>query len=116
MPQRISGCTDRSGRLNGEQTLPRWSGLKHTSRILRKRHMPVLPELLPAWAAPLIGAPGAPRLGSAALVARLRAALQDGALPPGASLPTSRGLAEQLEISRNTVVAAYAQLMLEGWL
>jgi hypothetical protein len=31
MPQRISGCTDRSGRLNGVQTLPRWSGLKHTS-------------------------------------------------------------------------------------
>ena len=31
MPQRIPSCTDRSGRFNGGQTLPRWSGLKHTS-------------------------------------------------------------------------------------
>ena len=27
-PQRLPNCTGRSGRLNGVQTLPRWSGLK----------------------------------------------------------------------------------------
>ena len=78
--------------------------------------MPVLPELLPAWAAPLTRVIGARRIGTADLVEQLRAALQDGALPPGAGLPTSRGLAEQLGVSRNTVVAAYTQLTLEGWL
>jgi GntR family transcriptional regulator / MocR family aminotransferase len=78
--------------------------------------MPKLPELLPVWAAPLLRAAGARRLGSADVVARLRAALEEGALPAGASLPTSRGLAQQLGVSRNTVVAAYAQLTLEGWL
>jgi GntR family transcriptional regulator / MocR family aminotransferase len=76
----------------------------------------MLPELLPAWAAPLHHTSEARRLGCAAVVARLRAALADGAIPAGAALPTSRGLAQQLGISRNTVVAAYAQLTLEGLL
>ena len=30
MPQGLSGYTDRSGHLNDAQTLPCWSGLKHT--------------------------------------------------------------------------------------
>jgi GntR family transcriptional regulator/MocR family aminotransferase len=36
-----------------------------------------------------------------------------GALPPGHKLPSSRALAEQLEVSRNTVVLAYQQLVAE---
>jgi GntR family transcriptional regulator / MocR family aminotransferase len=39
-----------------------------------------------------------------------------GALPPGHKLPSSRILAEQLEVSRNTVVLAYQQLVAEGYL
>jgi GntR family transcriptional regulator/MocR family aminotransferase len=39
-----------------------------------------------------------------------------GALPPGHKLPSSRALAEQLEVSRNTVVLAYQQLVAEGYL
>jgi GntR family transcriptional regulator/MocR family aminotransferase len=38
-----------------------------------------------------------------------------GALPPGHKLPSSRALAEQLEVSRNTVVLAYQQLVAEGY-
>jgi GntR family transcriptional regulator/MocR family aminotransferase len=38
-----------------------------------------------------------------------------GALPPGHKLPSSRALAEQLEVSRNTVVLAYQQLVAEGF-
>lgn len=39
-----------------------------------------------------------------------------GALPPGHKLPSSRKLARQLGIARNTVVLAYQQLIAEGYL
>jgi GntR family transcriptional regulator/MocR family aminotransferase len=39
-----------------------------------------------------------------------------GRLRPGAALPGSRTLAEQLGISRNTVFAAYRELAAEGWI
>ena len=39
-----------------------------------------------------------------------------GAVPPGTRLPSTRGLAEQLHVSRNTVVLAYQQLLDEGFL
>ena len=42
--------------------------------------------------------------------------LASGAVPPGSRLPSTRGLAEQLDVSRNTVVLAYQQLLAEGFL
>jgi GntR family transcriptional regulator/MocR family aminotransferase len=39
-----------------------------------------------------------------------------GRLPAGTRLPGTRGLADDLGIARGTVVAAYAQLVAEGWL
>lgn len=39
-----------------------------------------------------------------------------GALPPGHKLPSTRKLARQLEVARNTVVLAYQQLVAEGYL
>lgn len=39
-----------------------------------------------------------------------------GAVPAGTRLPSIRGLAEQLQVSRNTVVLAYQQLLAEGFL
>jgi GntR family transcriptional regulator / MocR family aminotransferase len=45
----------------------------------------------------------------------LRAAILDGRLLPGARLPSSRCLAEQLSISRGTVTAVYEQLADEGY-
>jgi GntR family transcriptional regulator/MocR family aminotransferase len=38
-----------------------------------------------------------------------------GRLNPGDSLPGYRNLAEQLGVSRNTVMAAYRELQVEGW-
>ena len=38
-----------------------------------------------------------------------------GRLALGAALPSTRALATQLEVHRNTVVAAYAELVSEGW-
>jgi GntR family transcriptional regulator/MocR family aminotransferase len=46
----------------------------------------------------------------------LRDAIRDGRLQPDARLPSSRGLAEELGVSRGVVTAAYAQLAAEGYL
>jgi GntR family transcriptional regulator / MocR family aminotransferase len=52
--------------------------------------------------------------------ARLEAALRDaartGRLAPGTRLPSSRALAADLGLARNTVAEVYAQLVAEGWL
>ncbi|MEM7126594.1 MAG: PLP-dependent aminotransferase family protein [Chloroflexota bacterium] len=39
-----------------------------------------------------------------------------GRLKPGSRLPSTRGMAQELSLSRNTVVRAYDQLMAEGYL
>jgi len=46
----------------------------------------------------------------------LVSAILGGHLPPGAPVPSSRHLAQQLGIARNTVVFAYQQLASEGYL
>ncbi|WP_310564095.1 PLP-dependent aminotransferase family protein [Hydrogenophaga sp.] len=46
----------------------------------------------------------------------LRRAMLDGKLGPGERLPSSRDLAQDLNLSRNTVVAAINQLSVEGYL
>ncbi|MEV6848360.1 PLP-dependent aminotransferase family protein [Actinoplanes sp. NPDC051411] len=57
---------------------------------------------------------GGPR--RAGLEDALRAAVSGGRLAEGSRLPSSRSLAVQLGLSRNTVADAYAQLVAEGWL
>lgn len=46
----------------------------------------------------------------------LREAVRSGRLAPGTRLPPYRSLAGDLGIARNTVAAAYAELVEEGWL
>jgi GntR family transcriptional regulator / MocR family aminotransferase len=46
----------------------------------------------------------------------LRSAVQDGRLRPGIRLPSSRSLARDLNVARNTVADVYEQLSAEGWL
>ncbi|MFJ8671092.1 PLP-dependent aminotransferase family protein [Streptomyces sp. NPDC093589] len=58
-------------------------------------------------------APGGLR---AALMSALRDAVRTGRLAPGTRLPSSRSLAADLGIARNTVADAYAELVAEGWL
>jgi GntR family transcriptional regulator / MocR family aminotransferase len=50
------------------------------------------------------------------LEAALRSGIQRGQLIPGAALPPSRVLAEELAISRSVVVEAYANLTADGYL
>jgi GntR family transcriptional regulator / MocR family aminotransferase len=52
----------------------------------------------------------------AGLEAALRDAVQAGRLAAGTRLPSSRALAADLGIARNTVADAYGQLVAEGWL
>src|SRR4051794_27568520 len=58
--------------------------------------------------------------GQGPLQARIRqmlvAAILDGRLSPGTALPSSRKLAEELGIARNTVVLAYQHLVDAGFL
>ncbi|HWU09556.1 MAG TPA: PLP-dependent aminotransferase family protein [Streptomyces sp.] len=50
------------------------------------------------------------------LMNALREAVRTGRLTPGTRLPSSRTLAADLGIARNTVADAYAELVAEGWL
>ena len=47
---------------------------------------------------------------------RVRGLVQDGALPRGSRLPSSRALAQDLGVSRSVTEQAYVQLVAEGWL
>ncbi|ACQ78674.1 transcriptional regulator, GntR family with aminotransferase domain [Beutenbergia cavernae DSM 12333] len=53
---------------------------------------------------------------SAGLAEAIRSAARSGALRAGVRMPSSRALAEDLGVSRNTVTEAYTQLVAEGWL
>lgn len=46
----------------------------------------------------------------------LRTAILSGQLPMGTQLPSTRALADELGVSRNTVLSAYDQLFAEGYL
>ena len=62
---------------------------------------------------PLDVAGSRPRAG---LETALRAAVRSGRLAPGTRLPSSRALAADLGVARNTVADAFGQLVAEGWL
>lgn len=50
------------------------------------------------------------------LARQIRERIQSGELEPGESLPSTRDLAAELEISRNTAIYAYDRLVSEGYL
>jgi len=69
----------------------------------------------PAWKA-TIDVDRAASLPPFLQIARALAAdIQQGRLRPGDRLPGSRRLAESLQVHRNTILAALAELMSEGW-
>ncbi len=50
------------------------------------------------------------------LYAQLRTLIEQRLLPSGSALPSTRALANDLDLGRNTVIAAYDQLALEGFI
>ncbi|MEU3506802.1 PLP-dependent aminotransferase family protein [Streptomyces longwoodensis] len=71
-----------------------------------------------SWATPGVDLhlkPTGPRVRRG-LTDALREAVRGGRLAPGTRLPSSRSLAADLGIARNTVADAYADLVAEGWL
>ncbi|WP_266156998.1 PLP-dependent aminotransferase family protein [Dyella silvatica] len=69
----------------------------------------------PIFGFPIVLPPPGTRERLRALHGQLHAAILDGRLKPGLRLPATRELAEALQISRNTVVAAYDLLLSEGY-
>src|SRR5512143_4128451 len=51
-----------------------------------------------------------------ALYTHLRSAILSGELKGGMKLPSTRALADELSVSRNTVLNTYRQLLAEGYL
>jgi GntR family transcriptional regulator/MocR family aminotransferase len=82
------------------------SSIKGT--VIGKMMEPVLPfDLLPE---------GANEGGlTKTLHRQLRTAILEGRLPPGYALPSTRQLATQLKVGRNTVIAAYDRLVAAGF-
>src|ERR1700744_4405175 len=58
----------------------------------------------------------APASLGAQIVQTIIARIQDGVLRPGGPLPGSRQLAAQLGVNRKTVIQAYEELVVQGWL
>lgn len=50
------------------------------------------------------------------VAAALREAIRQGRLRAGAQLPSTRALAEALDVNRNTLLAAFRELEAEGWI
>ncbi|MBX6323362.1 MAG: GntR family transcriptional regulator, partial [Rhodospirillaceae bacterium] len=75
--------------------------------------MPRRAEAAPLLALALDRQAGAPL--NRQLYDGVRAAILTGRLAPGAALPSSRALARDLGIARNTVLAAFDQLASEGY-
>jgi GntR family transcriptional regulator/MocR family aminotransferase len=64
---------------------------------------------------PLVLDPSASQSLTSQLVEQLRDAIRRGRIGRGTKLPSSRRLSEQLGVSRNTVVRAYDELSIEGY-
>ena len=60
--------------------------------------------------------PANPQPLPAQIAAAVRAAVANGTLRPGDTVPSTRALAMQAKVSRGTVVSAYEQLISEGYL
>ena len=60
--------------------------------------------------------PGSPLTLQNQIREQLVGLIVSGVVAPGTRLPSTRGLADQLDVSRTTVVLAYQQLLAEGFL
>ena len=71
---------------------------------------------MPRQTDPLLSLPDKSGVLYVRLYQRMRALIVEGSWPPGMRLPSSRRLAEDLGISRNTASLALDQLLADGWI
>ncbi|HEX6218795.1 MAG TPA: PLP-dependent aminotransferase family protein [Sphingomicrobium sp.] len=71
---------------------------------------------MPRQTDPLLTLPDKSGVLYVRLYQRMRALIMQGAWPPGMRLPSSRRIAEDLGISRNTASLALDQLLADGWI
>src|ERR687888_1640099 len=71
---------------------------------------------MPAWSFPLALDPAAGEPLFLQITRAISADIRRGRLRPGTRLPGTRTLARTLAVHRNTVVAAYDELLAEGWI
>ena len=71
---------------------------------------------MPRRTDPLLALPDKSGVLYVRLYQRMRALILEGAWPAGMRLPSSRRMAEDLEISRNTASLALDQLLADGWI
>jgi GntR family transcriptional regulator/MocR family aminotransferase len=64
----------------------------------------------------LLSLPAGPGYLYDRLYERIRSLILNGSWPPGTRLPSSRALAQDLGISRNTAILAIDKLIAEGWI
>src|SRR5258708_545274 len=77
---------------------------------------PRSPPRRPEWPVDLIASDAqSPEPLHRQLYLRLVELIMDGSLPFDGRLPSSRALAQKINVSRNTVVSAYQQLEVEGY-
>lgn len=93
--------------LTGPQPLCRSAGLRYTS------YMPAAPPA--PWTSFALD-PASPEGIQDQIANYVRFAILHGALRPGAAVPSTRVLARDLGIARQTAVLAYARLAVEGYL
>ena len=78
-------------------------------------HMgPKMADALPVWSVFQVDRAEATPMQEQ-IAAFFRRAIADGRLGPGARLPSTRSLAEQMTVARNTVSLAYERLAAEGY-
>jgi len=75
---------------------------------------PTMPDALPVWGVFQVDR-GEPVPMQEQIAGFFRRAIAEGRLGPGARLPSTRSLAEQMAVARNTVSLAYERLAAEGY-
>src|SRR5215217_4833883 len=95
-------------------------GIALSSRMRAGERAQARSQVSMGWRSPVLGlGAGLDRSGAplhVQLYENLRADIQSGAIQRGSRMPSSRTLAKSAGLSRNTVLLAFQELLVEGYL
>ena len=92
--------------------MPKVDPQRHIEKIQKK----VLIWTMRPWSFPVSLSVDSPESLFLQITRAITGDIERGRLKPGAVLPGSRTLAQNLGVHRNTVLAAYRELCAEGWI